>query len=287
MQYDTFQLETMPDVRTPVFIIGFRGWGNALEVSSGMAAYIVDSLAGRSVGRMDPDRCYRYDETRPMVNIESGRMISINPPGGSFFSIKTQPDENDLVVLIADEPNLSWYHFSQELAGLARRLNAQAVISLGSMFDNVLHTDRIISAVATGSDYAHIFSRHGVVPINYQGPSAIHTIILETCRKQGLLGASFWGHCPAYLQGITHHGMMLHLARLLSDIASFTLATDTLKTRWEALDKQIRELIADNPKLREIVDQIRRKKRAGALQNLEKKPRDKGKVIDLRDFIDS
>ena len=287
MQYDTFHLETPLDVSAPVFIIGLRGWGNALEVSSGMATYIVDSLAGRSVGRMNSDRCYRYDESRPMVHIESGRMISINPPGGSFFTIKTQPDENDLMVLIADEPNLSWYQFSQELVDLARQLNAQAVISLGSMFDNVLHTDRIISAAATGSDYAHIFSRHGVVPINYQGPSAIHTIILETCRKQGLLGASFWSHCPAYLQGITHHGMMLQLARLLSDIASFTLVIDALETRWEALDKQIRELIADNPKLREIVDQIRRKKRAGALQNLEKKPREKGKVIDLSDFIDS
>lgn len=286
MNYETIQLETMPALKKPMFIIGLRGWGNALDVSSGMAAYLVDSLQGRPIGRIDPDVCYRYDEIRPVVQIESGRMSSLNPPGGSFFAIETKPDENDLVVLTADEPSLNWYRFSQELVDLAQHLGAPAVISLGSMFDNVLHTDRIISAATTGSDYEGILKRHGVIPINYHGPSAIHTIILDACLKRGVFGVSFWSHCPAYLQGITHHGMMLQLARLLGDVASFSLTTDSLEARWEALDLQIQELISDNPKLEAIIDQIRRKKREGAWQNLGEKKNGQGNVINLRDFID-
>ena len=107
MEYETFQLETMPTLKAPVFIIGFRGWGNALEVSTGMTAYLVETLQGVSLGRIDPDVCYRYDETRPVVKIESGNMTAINPPGGSFFAIQTKPGENDLVILIADEPHLN------------------------------------------------------------------------------------------------------------------------------------------------------------------------------------
>ena len=286
MDFETIQLETVPTLEAPVFIIGFRGWGNALDVSSGMAGYMVDSLQGHPMGRINPDVCYRYDEIRPEVQIESGRVISLNPPGGSFFAIETNPDERDLVVLTADEPSLNWYRFSQELVDLAQQLSAPAVISLGSMFDNVLHTDRIISAAATGSDFERVLERHGVIPINYYGPSAIHTIILDACKKRGVFGISFWSHCPAYLQGITHHGMMLQLARLLGDIASFSLTTDELEARGEALNIQIQELISDNPKLEGIIDQIRRKKREGAWQNLGEKNNVQGNVINLRDFID-
>ena len=286
MEYETFQLETMPALTAPVFIIGFRGWGNALEVSSGMAAYLVDTLRGVSVGHIDPDRCYRYDDRRPVVKIDSGDMISIDPPGGSFFAIETDPGENDLVILIADEPNLNWHRFSRELVDLALQLGTPAVISLGSMFDNVLHTERIISAVATASDFEGTFIRHGVIPINYHGPSAIHTIILDACRKRAVAGASLWCHCPAYLQGITHHGLMIQLTRLLTDIASFSLCTEVLEARWNALEIQIQELITENPKLEGIMDQIRKKKHEGAWQNLGQRGKEKGNVINLRDFLD-
>ncbi len=188
--------------------------------------------------------------------------------------------------MIADEPSLNWYRFSRELVDLAHRLGTPGVISLGSMFDNVLHTDRIISAVTSGSNFEDLVSRHRVIPINYHGPSAIHTIILEACRKRAVAGASLWGHCPAYLQGITHHGMMLQLVRLLADMASFSVKTDALEAGWEALEIQIQKLMTDNPKLKEIMDQVRRKKREGAMQDLGQGGNEQGKVINLKDFLD-
>ena len=286
MEYQTFRLETIPTLTAPVFIIGFRGWGNALEVSAGTAAYLVETLQAVSIGHIDPDACYRYDESRPVVKIETGDLKSITPPGGSFFAITTHPGDNDLVILIADEPSLNWYRFSRELVDLAHQLGTPGVITLGSMFDNVLHTDRIISAVTTGSDFEGVISRHRVIPINYHGPSAIHTIILDACRKRAVAGASLWGHCPAYLQGITHHGMMLQLVRLLADMASFSLETEALEAHWEALEIQIQKLINDNPKLQGIMDQIRKKKREGAMQNLGQNGDEQGKVINLQDFLD-
>jgi len=286
IEYQSFRLETLPAMTAPVFIIGFRGWGNALEVSAGTAAYLLETLQAVSFGHIEPDACYRYDESRPVVKIETGVMKSITPPGGSFFAIQTHPGENDLVILIADEPSLNWYRFSRELVDLAHRLGTPGVITLGSMFDNVLHTDRIISAVTSGSDFEDLVSRHRVIPINYHGPSAIHTIILEACRKRAVAGASLWGHCPAYLQGITHHGMMLQLVRLLADMASFSVKTDALEAGWEALEIQIQKLMTDNPKLKQIMDQVRKKKREGAMQDLGQGGNEQGKVINLKDFLD-
>lgn len=286
MEYETFHVEAMPALSSPVVIIGFRGWGNALEVSAGMASYLVDTLTGVTVGHIDPDRCYRYDENRPVVKIDAGDMISLSPPGGSFYAIETNPGENDLLIIIADEPNLNWHQFSRELVDWAQRLGAPAVISLGSMLDHVLHTDRMISAVTTGLDFENAFRRHRVMPINYHGPSAIHTVILDACRKAALPGASLWCHCPAYLQGIIHHGMMCALARLLTEMAVFSLTTDALEARWEALEVQIQALITTNPKIEGIMDQIRRKKRDGVWQNLGSGSSEHGNIINLKDFLD-
>ena len=286
MTYDTIQMESAPALTKPVLIIGLRGWGNALDVSAGMAGYLVETLQGRPVGLLDPDQCYRYDETRPVVKIQSGTIQSIEPPGGRFFAIATPAGQNDLLVLIADEPSLNWYRFSRELVDLAHELGAWAVISLGSMMDSVLHTDRIVSALSTASDFEGAFQRHGVIPINYHGPSAIHTLILEACRKRALSGASLWSHCPAYLQGISHHGMMHKLARLLADMAAFELNSDTLAARWEALEAQIGQLISENPKIEAVMDQIRRKKRQGATQQPGKAGRKDGNVINLQDFLE-
>jgi proteasome assembly chaperone (PAC2) family protein len=286
MEYETFHVEAMPTLTSPVFIIGFRGWGNALEVSAGMATYLVDTLMGVPAGRIDADRCYRYDENRPVVKIDAGRMTSLSAPGGRFYAIKTNPGENDLMIMIADEPHLNWHRFSRELVDWAQQTGSPAMITLGSMFDNVLHTDQMMSTVATGREFEGAFNRHRVMPINYHGPSAIHTLILDACRKQALTGASLWCHCPAYLQGIVHHGMMHALARLLMDMAGFSLTTDALENRWEALEVQIQALITANPKIEEIMDQIRRKKRDGARQNLGSSGSEHGNIINLKDFLE-
>ena len=286
MEYTTIQLREMPALSSPTMIIGLRGWGNALDVSADMAAYLVDQNNGQSIGRIHSDACYRYDENRPLTKIETGEIKAIHGPGGHLYAVHSNRDDEDLLILVADEPSLNWHRFSNELVDLALNLGARAVFTLGSMFDHVLHTDRIISAATTGIDFSRVFKRYGVVSINYHGPTAIHTLILDGCRKRGIAGASLWCHCPAYLQGITHHGLMIQLGRILGEMIPFSIRTDELQTRWEALEIQIQQLISENPKLEGIIEEIRKKKREGAWEGIKQNGSDQGNVINLEDFRD-
>jgi proteasome assembly chaperone (PAC2) family protein len=286
MEYTTIQLNEVPGLNSPTMIIGLRGWGNALEVSAGMAAYVLDQNQNRLVGRIHSDACYRYDENRPVAKLEIGKLKSIHVPGGSLFAVQGTIGNKDLLILIADEPSLNWHRFSSELVDLAVNLGVTAVFTLGSMFDHVLHTDSIISAATTGIDLSGIFKANGVTPINYHGPSAIHSLILDTCRKRGMPGASLWCHCPAYLQGITHYGLMIQLAQLLSDMIPLPIHTEELQTRWEDLGVQIQQLIDENPKIEAIMEEIRKKKRAGAWENLRQNGNGQGNVISLEEFRD-
>jgi proteasome assembly chaperone (PAC2) family protein len=284
MEYATIQVKEIPKLISPTMIIGIRGWGNALEVSGDMAAYLVDQHHGQSIGAIHSDTCYRYDENRPVTKIEGGIIKAIRSPGGRLFVVQSSRGNQDLLVLIADEPSLNWYRFSSEVVDLAITFGATAIFTLGSLLDHVLHTDRIISAATTDIDYSSLFKRYGVIPFNYQGPCTIHTLILDECRKRKIAGVSLWCHCPAYVQGVTHYGLMIHLGRLLAEMIPFPIQTELLQARWKDLNIQIQQLIKENPKLEVIMEEIRKKKRAGARESLDQRGSARGNVISLEAF---
>ena len=85
MVEESLHIEQIPELHNPVFIAGFDGWGNALDISRGMVDYLIRKLKATYIGRINPDLFYRFDENRPMVNIKDGLLMKISPPG--MFSL--------------------------------------------------------------------------------------------------------------------------------------------------------------------------------------------------------
>ena len=148
METQGIQVTELPDLHAPLLIAGFDGWGNALDVSKGMAAYLIRKLDGRLFARINPDLFYRYDENRPEVHIEAGTLKRLTPPGGSFYAVRTASGAGDLVILEANEPTLQWFRFAKDLLSLCKQLKVTTIITIGSMYDNVVHTDRIVSGIS-------------------------------------------------------------------------------------------------------------------------------------------
>ena len=285
MHSNGIHIQELPDLKNPLLIAGFDGWGNALKISSGMAAYLIRSFKAQPFAEMDPDAYYRYDELRPVVQIEDGVMKRLSPPEGTFYAAQTAPGKPDLVILQADEPNLRWVGFVEEFYTLCEKLNVKSVITIGSMYDHVLHTDRIISAIASSSELSSILQQKGVTSITYQGPSAIHSIIHSEGLKRNVAGMSLWCHCPYYLQGTTHFGILAHLGKLLSALGDFELSTEDLETNWEKLNVQIEQLIQNNAELQAVVQQIRKAKVRGTAAEMKGTFKSGEKIINIRDFL--
>ena len=278
-------IEHLPELRHPLLIAGFDGWGNALDVSSAMAAYLIRSLDARRFAAIDADLYYRYDQARPHVKIEAGMLKHIGLPGGAFYAARNPAGSSDLVVLKADEPHLRWHHFGAEVAALCSRLGVATIITLGSMYDNVLHTDWVVSGLASPEKLSRMLKRHNVLPIDYQGPSAVHTILHAAAEEKGLQTASLWCHCPYYLQGTTHYGIMARLGALLGDLAGFELDLTDLKARWDRLDRKLADLIANNSELKSMIEGLRKARGRGLWAG--RKPGSRGeKVINIQDYLD-
>lgn len=285
MREKAIHIDSLPELNRPVLIAGFDGWGNALNVSKGMASFLIRELKADKFAWINPDRFYRYDENRPWVRIEGGELKKFSPPGGALYAGVTPADDNDVVILQADEPVLNWFHFVGALFSLCENLGVKIIITLGSMYDSVLHSDRLVSGLDSDRDPFSGPIMQKVIPIDYQGPSAIHSIIQSEGPTQGMRCVSLWGHCPYYLQGITHYGLISELVDLVSLLGNFTLDTQSLEARWTSLEGQIEKLMHNNADLRKVVDQLEKTKQRGTRMSM-KKPIPKGeKVINLTDFL--
>jgi proteasome assembly chaperone (PAC2) family protein len=285
MNANDIKIHELPDLKNPLLIAGFDGWGNALKISSGMAAYLIRTFKAQRFAELDPDVFFRYDEKRPVVNIEEGTFKNLSPPGGAFYAAQTAPDGRDLVILKADEPNLRWFGFVDELLNLCSRLHIETIITMGSMYDHVLHTDRILSAIASNADLSSMLKQKGVNSISYQGPSAIHSIIHSEALKRDIAGISLWCHCPYYLQGTTHFGILAHLGEMLAAIGGFELNIEGLETSWEKLNIQIENLIENNTELQAVINELRKAKTQGSAAKMTGAIKSDEKIINIQDFL--
>jgi proteasome assembly chaperone (PAC2) family protein len=279
------QIHKLPDLKDPLLIAGFDGWGNALKISSGMATYLIRTFKAERFAELDPDVFFRYDEKRPVVNIEEGRFKNLSSPGGNFYAAHTAPDGRDLVILRADEPNLRWFGFVDELLNLCSRLHIETIITLGSMYDHVLHTDRILSAIASNAELSAMLKQKGMNAISYQGPSAIHSTIHSEALKRDLACISLWCHCPYYLQGTTHFGILAHLGKMLAAIGGFDLNIEDLESNWEKLNVQIENLIENNAELQAVISELRKAKVRGAAARMTGAIKSDEKIINIQDFL--
>ena len=279
-------IKKLPKLKNPLLIAGFDGWGNALNISKGMVDYLIRRMKAKPFADLDPDTFYRYDEQRPQVSIVGGILESFRSPGGSFYAAQTDAGQSDLVILKADEPNLCWFQLADQLFSICQKLSIRTIITLGSMYDNVLHTDRIVSGVASTEDMVSRLMESDINPIDYQGPSAIHTIIHSEGSKRGFECISLWSHCPYYLQGTTHFGLLSHMGGIIAKLANFQIDTPDLEANWKKLKEQINRLIDGNSELQSLISSLRKEKVKGTTTSLKGTLNSDKKVINLKDFLD-
>jgi proteasome assembly chaperone (PAC2) family protein len=278
---EAIQIKHLPELRNPLFIAGFDGWGNALDISRGMAEYLIRRLNAEKFGEINPDFFYRFDEARPAVEIDNGFLKKLSPPGGSLYAAKPGGANRDLIILKASEPQLRWFHFVDGLLSICKDTGVKTIVTLGSMYDHVLHTDTIVSAIASTDELLSELKTRGVNPITYRGPSGIHSTIHSLAKEQGFECIGLWCHCPHYLQGTTHFGLLSHLGDILSSWGGFELDTEDLKITWKNLGKQIEAIIENSPELQTMISDLRKAKVKGSWDEARKHD----KVIQLEDFM--
>ena len=271
----------MPEVSHPVVILGFEGWANGGNVAIGMIDYLIKKFGAIRFARIDPNIYYRFDDARPVVKVEGGRLTEVLPPEAAFYSAKDEESGVDLVLFKANEPHLRWFSFVGVVLSLCRQLGVKLIMSLGGLQDSVVHTDAIISGFASSEDLLERLKQTKINLADYEGPGAIHSLIFQQAKDMDIEGISLWGHCPFYLQG-THLRLLSRMATVLADLGGFHVDTGELEKGWTQLARSIQRFIDGNPELQKAIKEIMKSK---APTELPRPRRQDGKVIYLDDFF--
>jgi proteasome assembly chaperone (PAC2) family protein len=238
-------------------IIALSGWSDAAQVATGTVLYLVRTLEAIGFAQIEGDQFYDFSTTRPEVTIDRGLIASLKLPHNSLSYWKNIKNDHDLIFFHGIEPHFHWQKFVDTILDLAGSLKVRRIYALGGLYDNVPHTmEPRISGVVNKADLLAVLQKHNIEPINYRGPSSLHSFLLSSCAQRNIEGISIWGHAPFYVRVETNPMVCLELVRKLAELVGIEIDLTELIKAGEYLQDMLNSLLADSEELQLYVKKL-------------------------------
>ena len=250
-----------PSLQASRMIIGFSGWMDGGDVSTGTIEYLKNKLKANKFAEIDPGDFYVFNlpggmeqvaQFRPYVKIKDGLLIDFQYSRNDFFV-----DQKSGVILFSGkEPNLKWDEYANCIFELAEEFDVRKIYFIGSFAGATPHTrePRITCSVLNEEQKVNL-KEQDVRFSNYEGPASIATLLNKFSREKGIEMANLVAEIPAYIQLRNPRAIEAVIKRLvkildldidLSDLhrASLEFENDIDKSllKQPALTKQIKRL---------------------------------------------
>ncbi len=259
-------------------VLGFTGWPDAGGTIEGVMAEISGLTGAKPVANWDMDGFWRADSSsRPRVHVKHGQIQKMEWPAFRFFSVDSSSSE-PVLLGVGPEPTIHWRAFTRELLQLLRAWKCEEIILLGSVYEEIFHDEILISSVVQDARSYNLVREMGCMYIDYEGPSSIHSAIMEGVRDEDIHCLSFWAHTPYYIKG-PHEMMMAHCLKMLEKLTGMAFKVDHLMRRWRDRENELTNLVEQNQELQMTLESIRRR---NALRDASS---ESSKVVRLDDFI--
>ncbi len=236
----------------PPMICAFKGWNDGGEAASVAARYMVERWDARKVAVLDPEEFYDFQVSRPTVRLEEGVSRVIEWPAGEFWAATV--GGKDVVVFLANEPNVRWKAFVQSVIGTAAEMGSHLLVTLGAFLTDVPHS-RPVPVVGSAAD-EQTAGRLGLSRSQYEGPTGIVGVLHDASNREGLPSISIWAAVPHYLPAAPNPKAALALVGRVSEVLGIEVPTEALRGAVEAWEHGVTRLIAESDELAEYVSRL-------------------------------
>ena len=261
MACDELTIHAHPELGDPRMVLGFSGWMDGGDVSTGTVEWLVRLLGASKLAEIDLGSFYitSFPGTmeisalfRPHTTIENGLITELEFPNNVFHC--HQP--SDLILFAGKEPNLRWDAFADCIFSLGETFGVRRVYFIGSVAGVVPHTrePRLHCSVSDESLKGE-FEGYGVRFSNYEGPASIVTYMTRQAPARGVEMVALVAEIPAYVQG-TNPICIASVARRLAVILGVQLDFEELGEVREAFETKLSELVAEREQLAELVRKL-------------------------------
>lgn len=254
-------LERVPNLEDATLVIGFRGWMDGGEVSTGTIEYLIDTFDAELFGEIHPDGYYIYGVPgalqiaalfRPHATIEEGRVTDYQEPTNEFYVSESA----NMVMFIGDEPHLHWHQFAEQVFRVIEQCDVTRICFVGSVTGLVPHTrEPIFYSSFSNENLRPLVTAAGIHPTQYEGPSSFGTFLIRGAEKRGMNMSTLVAGIPPYVQGRNEH-CIESLVDKLQILVEKAIDTDELAARRAEFDRGLDEIVNARPELRDQIKKL-------------------------------
>jgi proteasome assembly chaperone (PAC2) family protein len=261
MASDRLNITKRPSLHEPRLLLGFSGWMDGGNVSTGTVKWLVEKLGAEKFAEISPEGFYIYNFPgmmevtalfRPYTKIKDGLIKSFGAPKNEFFCAENE----DLILFLGKEPNLYWEEFGECIFSVCKQFGVKMIYFVGSVSGLVPHTrEPRLFCSASDTQVRETLHHYGVNFTNYEGPASIITFLTSTCGNWGMSMVSLVATIPAYVQG-NNHKCIEAVARRLAGILSLHVELDDLRAISDEFEKRLSDAVQEQPELAENIRKL-------------------------------
>ncbi len=259
------RLYERPTLERPVLIGAFRGWNDGGQAATLATGYLAKLWDAQKFADIDPELFVDFQATRPHVSLDEGQTRRIEWPENAFFRARIPGTGRDAVLLVGVEPNYRWRTFTDLVAGLARDLGVELVVTLGALLADVPHTRP--SPVTGAATDPQLVDELGLQLSRYEGPTGITGVLLDACRRSGIPSVSLWAAVPHYVSLAPSPKAARALCERLSGVLGVDIDIRELEEAETSYVEQVSEAVASDADTAAYVEEL--EQRADSLDWLE------------------
>lgn len=261
MASERLKMYQCPTLRNPRLLLGFSGWMDGGEVSTGTVKSLIDKLDAERFAEIEPDGFYIYSFPgtmeitalfRPHTKISDGLIEAFDIPKNTFYV----SEQSDLILFLGKEPCLQWEEFADCIFSVCEDFGVKIIYFIGSVAGLVPHTrePRLFCSVSDAG-LVETFKHFGVNFTNYEGPASIVTYLTATCGRRDLSMVSLVATIPAYVQG-NNPKCIEAVTKRLAGMLDLKVDLGDLTAVSEAFEKKLIDVIQEQPELAENIQKL-------------------------------
>ena len=252
---NVLRIASRPDLRRPILLAAFGGWGDAGSSATGALAYLLGDPQPAACATVDPECCFDFTVQRPVTRRGSDGRWQLDYPEVALHAVHRPDADRDLLILRGPEPHTSWPSIAQSVATFAQERGVETALTFGAFIGPVSHRKIPIVRRTPNEKLDNWLAALGYEETPYAGPTAFVTALLHAFEARAIPAASLWAAAPAYL-GAPNPSLSLALL----EAAERVLETDLKLGRLQGIStdfmRKVESALRANPEVAERLGRL-------------------------------
>lgn len=260
-EMDELTIYQRPLLSNPSLLLGFTGWMDGGDVSSGSVTYLQNKFSAEMIAEIDPQKFYLFNfpgsmeevtQFRPYALIQEGIVTEFHYPQNQFF----YASEENLLLFLGKEPNVRWNEYAENIFALGKEFGVKRIYFIGSVSGLIPHTrEPRMSCSVSDEKLKEELRGYGLRFNDYEGPASISTLLTLMAYERGIEMINLVVEIPVYIQATNPKGISAAL-RILSSLLGLPLVGEDLGNMSEEFEKNVEELVKKYPDLVERIKKL-------------------------------